>query len=315
MAYNNVVSRNDAAALIPEEVSSQIIDGMIEQSAVLSAFRRVTIARGQQRMPVLSALPIAYFVEGDTGLKQTTEVNWSNKYLNVEEIATIVPIPDAVVDDAAFDLWGEVMPRIVEAAGRTLDAAVFFGTNKPSSWPASIAAAAVAAGNVVARGTNTAANGGIAGDISQTFAKVEEDGFDVDTIVTSRAYRGRFRDVRATTGEPLLTMNGALPQIYEAPITYALNGLWPPGTNAAELFALNREQFVVGVRQDFTFKVLDQAVITDADGNIVYNLAQQDMKALRLVFRVAWQVANNITTSQTVEANRYPAAVLRSPAS
>lgn len=289
---------------------------MIEQSAVLSAFRRVPIARGQQRMPVVSALPFASFVDGDTGLKQTTEMNWTSKYLNVEEIAAIVPIPDAVIDDAGFDLWGEISPRLIEAAGRTLDAAVFFGTNKPASWPASIAAAAVSAGNVVARGASTTAQGGLAGDISNTFAAVEADGFSVGSVVTQLGYRGRLRNTRDLNGQPLVLMNGANPNIYEVPVTYALNGLWPTGLNAAELFALDPSQFVVGVRQDFTFKVIDQGVITDNSSppQIIYNLAQQDMKALRLVFRVAWQVANNITNAQVVEANRYPAAVLRSPA-
>jgi hypothetical protein len=54
--------------------------------------------------------------------------------------------------------------------------------------------------------------------------------------------------------------------------------------------------------------VLDQAVIQDAGGNIVYNLAQQDMVALRVTFRAGWQVSNRINFDQPTEANRYPAA-------
>ena len=44
-----------------------------------------------------------------------------------------------------------------------------------------------------------------------------------------------------------------------------------------------------------------------------YNLAQQDMVALRLTFRVGWQVANTINYQQPVEANRYPAAYVALP--
>ena len=81
--------------------------------------------------------------------------------LVAEEIAAIVPIPENVVDDATFDVWAEIRPMLEEAVGRALDAAVFFGTNKPASWPTAIVPAAVAAGNVYARGTNNAAAGGV----------------------------------------------------------------------------------------------------------------------------------------------------------
>jgi HK97 family phage major capsid protein len=311
MAYDNIISRTDASALIPPEYAREIIDGIVEESVALNRFRRVNMSTNQMRMPVLSALPVAYFTGGDTGLKQTTELNWSNKYLNVEEIAVIVPMPDAVFDDAAYDIWAESRPRLIEAIGRTLDAAVFFGTNKPSSWPTDITAAAVSAGNVVARGTATTAQGGIAGDISETMATVEADGFDVNTIVTSRGYRGHFRNLRDVNGQPLMSSQG---EIYNTPVVYALNGQWPSGASVAELFAMDASQYVIGVRQDITWKLLDQAVIQDNSGNIIYNLAQQDMKAMRVTFRVAWQVSNYITTSQTTESARYPAAVLRSPA-
>jgi len=312
VSYSNIISRTDAQATIPEDVANGIISNMPKQSAAMTLFRRATMATNQQRMPVLAALPVAYFVNGDTGLKQTTEMNWSNKYLNVEEIACIVPIPENVLDDSSFDIWAEVQPRIEEAVGRTLDAAVFFGVNKPTSWPGDIAASAVAAGNVVARGTNNAAAGGIATDISDTMGTVETDGFDVNGFVTSRSYRRFLRNARDTQGQKLLDI--ALNTIEGEPVSYALNGLWPTGASVAELFAGDWMQFILAVRKDMTYKLLTEAVIQDNTGAIVYNLAQQDMVAMRLTFRAAWQVSNNITYDQPTEASRYPVGVLRSPA-
>src|SRR5687767_4977865 len=112
MAYDNIVSRTDAAALIPEEVSREMVRVATAQSATLQLFRRVPVGRAQVRFPVLSALPIAYWVTGDTGLKQTTEINWANKYLNIEEMAAIMAVPDSVVADAEQNIWDEAMPYL-----------------------------------------------------------------------------------------------------------------------------------------------------------------------------------------------------------
>jgi HK97 family phage major capsid protein len=312
MPYDSLISRSDVSALIPEDVAASVIESAVEESAALNLLPRVPMASNQTRMPVLSALPTAYFVNGDTGLKQTTEMAWANKYLNVEELAAIVPIPEAVLDDATFDVWGEVQPRLAEAIGRALDAAIFFGTNKPASWPDAIVTAAVAAGNAYARGTNAAAAGGIAEDFNQLMGLVEGDGFDVNGFVTRRSYRSRLRGARATDGQKLMDLSQN--EIEGAPVRYAMSGMWPSGLSAAEVIAGDWSQGILGVRQDLAYKILDQAVITDNTGAIIYNLPQQDMIALRVTFRVAFQVANPLNFEQAVEANRYPFAVLRSPA-
>lgn len=310
MPYNSLVSRTDTAALVPEEVSSAMLTSLSAQSVVLELGQRIPMSRNQTRFPVLSALPTAYFVSGDTGLKQTTEAAWDNKYMYVEEIATIVPIPEAVLDDAGFDVWGSIQPLMEAAIARTLDAAVIFGTNAPTTWvtEGALVTDAVAAGNVVARGTNNAAAGGIHGDLSDLLATLELDGYIPNGSVGNVSLKGRLRQVRATTGETI-----PLPADLPAP-RYGLPGLWPTGVNAAELLVGDFTNLVVGVRQDMTYKLITEGVITDQDANIIYNLPQMDMVALRLVFRAAYAVANPINYQQGTEANRYPFAVLRSPA-
>jgi HK97 family phage major capsid protein len=294
--------------MVPEQISDAMLANLASNgSAALALGRRIPVARSQVRFPVLAALPTAYWVSGDTGLKQTSEAAWANKYLNIEELATIVPIPEAVLDDTGFDVWAAVQPLMEEAIARAFDAAVFFGINAPASFPDDIVTSAVAAANVVARGTNAAAAGGLFGDYSDLLAKLEADGYIPNGAVGNVTLKARERQVRDTTGQIV-----ARPADMPDP-KWALPGLWPTGASAAELIAGDFTNLVVGVRKDMTYKLITEGVITDNTGAIIYNLPQQDMVAMRLVFRAGWEVANPINYLQGVEANRYPFAVLRAP--
>ncbi len=312
MPFNNLVSRTSAQALIPEVVSNDILGGLMNQSAALNLFRQVRMASNQTRMPVLSALPTAYFVNGDTGLKQTTQVDWSNKYLNVEELAAIVPIPEAVFDDANFDVWGSIRPLLEDGISRALDAAVFFGTNKPAAWGGAIVTDATTAGNVVNRSVGTARTdkAGLAGYLSDAFAQVEGDGFAVDGIAANVAYRGLLRNTRDANGNLLSEVSPD--SIYGVPVKYPMRGLWPAtAVGAAEAVVGDFSQAILGIRQDITYKVLTEGVIQDGAGVIQYNLPQQDMIALRVVFRCAFQTANTLNYDNPAAGTRYPFAVVK----
>lgn len=306
-AYDKMINRTDAGALIPEDVSKEIIQGAIGQSLVLQMFRRLAnMPTNKTRMPVLSSMPTAYFVNGDTGLKQTTSISWDNKYLDAEEIACIVPIPEAVLDDSAYDIWGEVKPRIMEAFGRVIDGAVLFGVNKPAAWPTDIVTGATAAGCSVAVGTGT----DLVEDTNLLMAAVEDCGFDVTGFVGDITMKSKFRGLRDANGGmifvPSVTANTPS-TLFGQTIQYNKLGYWD--NDKAKLIAGDFQQAVYSIRQDVTYKVLDQAVIQDNTGAIVYNLAQQDMVALRCVMRLAWQLPNPINARKQVEANRYPFSV------
>lgn len=334
MAYNDMLTRGSGPTysstpgvhpLIPEDVSKEIIKAVTHKSAALTMFTKRQMSSAQQRMPVLATKPNAYFVSGDTGLKQTTTMSWKNKFLDAEEIAVIVPIPEKVLDDTEYDIWAEVKPEIEEAIALALDGAIFFGIGKPASWPDDIEAAAIAAGNTITAGSQTPND--VAKEISAVMATIEADGFDPTGFFMQQSMRATVRDLRATdaagTFKGEFIFNPAHPGmentafkgvLYGLPAVASMSSIFETAdadhANHAKLIAGDFKQAIIGVRQDITYKLLDQSVITDGDGNIIFNLAQQDMVALRVVARFGFQVPNPITRMQPTEGNRYPFGVL-----
>lgn len=309
--YNGIINRDGAEALIPEDASRDIIQGIPTYSSIMQlATKAPNMPRNQRRIPVLSTLPTAYFVNGDTGLKQTSSQAWANKFLDAEELAVIIPIPEAVLDDADYDIWAEVKPRIMEAFGIAFDQAVFFGENAPASWPTDLFAAATTAGNVVTLGTGTDLYDDLLGE-NGVISAVEKDGFMATGHVAAMGMRGKYRGLRDLQGQPLFKPTVQSSTSYEldgAPIFFPQNGAFD--VTKALQFSGDFKQIIYAMRQDITYKILTEAVIQDATGKIVYNLAQQDMVALRAVIRLAWQVPNPINRLNPT-ATRYPIAVLK----
>jgi HK97 family phage major capsid protein len=312
--YDSLVARADVAGLIPDEYSNQIIQSMAASSAALSTFRRVVMPRGTTHVPVLSVLPTAYWVgETDTGLKQTTEQNWENVTLYARELAVIVPIPQAVVDDASVDLWAEVRPRLAEAFGTAIDGAALFGTSAPAAWPDDIVTDAVAAGNSYTIGTVVADD--LSVDISNTWALVEDDGFDVNVQWARRRIRSRLRGLRDDNGQPVFqnALDRTSPaSIYGEDVLYVSNGAWD---DTYAMIVGDRNAAILGVRQDIDYRIFTEGVISDDSGAIVLNLMQQDAVAMRATMRVGYAVANPATRQNETDATRFPFAVLLEAAS
>jgi len=318
------IPRSGAEALMPEDFSRDIVQSVPEQSAVMAlANRAPDMSAAQRRIPVLSVLPTAYFLNpgptvrsdsSDITRKKLTRQMWENKYLDAEELAVIVAIPESVLDDSAYDLWGQIRPKLLEAFGLAFDQAVFYGVNAPAAWPEDIVAAATAAENLVTLGTNADIYDDILGE-EGVISKVEEDGFMVTGHTAALTMRGKLRGLRDDNGQPIFKslykegVQGATRyELDGEPIFFPRNGSMLPGI--AELISGDWSQLIYAIRKDITWKVLTEAVIQDASGNILYNLAQQDMVGLRAVMRLAWQVPNPINRIQETEADRYPFAIL-----
>lgn len=309
VTYNQLIERGDSPdPLVPEPIVGQIIAELPKASAVLSRVpRTIPLASSINRVPVLDVLPVAYFVTGDTGLKQTSRAQWKNLFLNVEEIAVLIPVPDAYLDDSQFPIWDSVRPLLVEAIGLTVDGATIFGVDKPASWPSDIVTAATAAGNAVPEGTTD----DLASDVAELGITLADEGFGVNGFMSKPGFTWRLNQLRSTTGEPIYQPNlqGAPGgQLYGYGLGEVMNGSWD--ASEASLIAGDFSKLLVGIRRDITFTAHTDGVISDADGAVVFNAMQQDSTIFRAVFRLAVAVANPVTRLQSTEADRYPFAVL-----
>jgi len=162
---------------MPQTVARDVIQVAVQSSALMQHARRQLMPARTWRAPVLNALPTSYWLDGtvpsnghtqndatdgyDYSLKQTTSYSWANVTLTAHEMAVLVPVSDAYVNDTGVDLLNEMKPLIGQEFGRRIDAAGLFGIGWAPSWGAAtqnIYTSALAKGNVIKTGGTLAAD-------------------------------------------------------------------------------------------------------------------------------------------------------------
>ncbi|MBP5470343.1 MAG: phage major capsid protein [Candidatus Riflebacteria bacterium] len=295
----NMITKSDASALIPEQVFGEIFKEAQKYSKVLQLFRRLpNMTSDKMRLKVVDSLPVTYWVNESTnnGRKETTKMAWDNVYLTAEELAVIIPIKDNVLNDADINIWEQVKPELAKAIGKKIDQAVLFGIDAPASFGAGIIPAIVSKAKAVEE------TGRLYSDINDVMTLVEESGYEVTGLLGGVGLKGKFRMMTDTTGQPLNTTEiGSLNR------AFVDNGAWDK--DIATLIAGDFNEAVYSIRQDVTFDVFREGIIQNSDGSIAYNLMQEDMSAIRVVFRFGTAIPNPVTSLDQTE-NRYPFSAL-----
>lgn len=280
-------------------LKEEIFQGVAQGSKILPLMTKLPdMSKSKESLPVLSLLPEAYWVSGDNGLKGTSKMAWDKKFIYAEEVAVVVPIPESVLADADYDIIGQAKPRIIEAFYKKIDEAIISGKNKPARFRAGLIPSIKTAGN------NVPATGTLYEQISNAMGKVEEDGYDVNGILGGVGLKKAFRDGFVDkNGQPL---NAS--EVTEITRSFVNNGAWDK--TEAKLVVGDFTQAVYAYRSDIEFKLFDSGVVTDSDGNIIYNLMQQDMVALRCTLRMGWELPNPVNAENADNATRFPFALV-----
>ena len=312
--FNDLITRSDVP--IPTEEVGELLKVMPEESVLLKRARRQPMSTKTVKQTIMTTFPDAYWVDGDTGLKQTTKQSFSQPTMTAEELAVIAVVPDAVIDDSSLPIWETLRPFLAEAIGKKVDQAAIYGIDKPASWPLALVPGAIAAG-VITPGNLAATPADQRKDAGQLVAdlglKMARDaGANLSGLIAQAGTGWELDRIRDADRRPIY--DGVAGALRGVPFDELKNGAWSSvgtGDTAVPLIGVDWSQVYVGIRQDITVKMLDQAVISDADGKVIFNLAQQDAKALRVVFRVGYQAVMPVNHQQLDPTKRFPAGVIR----
>lgn len=270
------ITRTEAASLFTEAFRTEVLNVTTRESVAMQSITTVPMSNKKDKLPVLATLPTASFLASEGSVKPESNVSWDHKFLTAEEIAVIVPIDDSVLADSQIDVAGQVTALVGQEFARVIDAAVFFGTGAPASWPTGGLFGAVAAGDKV-----TYADAKSWGTL---FDKVEVKGADVSRLWGSRGIRAELRNpIIAGQAAPLpdLSINGV----------YGVSPQYPLGWNKTSAIAIAADPScaILGVRQDLTFDWSKEATLTGYG-----SLFEKDATALRAVMRVGFVLANPV---------------------
>ena len=312
--FNDLITRTDVP--IPTEEVGELLKVMPEESVLLKRARRQPMSTKTVKQTIMTTFPDAYWVDGDTGLKQTTKQSFSQPTMTAEELAVIAVVPDAVIDDSSLPIWETLRPYLAEAIGKKVDQAAIYGIDKPTSWPLALVPGAIAAG-VITPGNLAATPADKRKDAGQLVAdlglKMARDaGANLSGLIAQAGTGWELDRIRDADRRPIY--DGVAGALRGVPFDELKNGAWSDvgtGDTAVPLIGVDWSQVYIGIRQDITVKMLDQAVISDAAGKVIFNLAQQDAKALRIVFRVGYQAVMPVNHQQLDPTKRFPAGVIR----
>lgn len=294
-----MITDADIQALITPEVKNEVIEDIVKESAVLKHFTRLqNMTTSQREIKIVDTLPVTYWVEGNTGFKQTTDLSWENKRIIAQELAVIVPVSINSIRDSAIDIWSTVRRLVVENMHKKIDEAIIMGKDKPPMFRASLVDTIINAGAAI----NTTAD--FVADTDSAMAKVEASGFIPTAIMGGVGLRSDLRRVVDTTGQPIYAswLDG-LEKIYVD------NSAWDP--TRAKYIIGDFKKCVYAIRQDIEFEIFTQGVVSDpSTGAVVYNLMQQDMIAARCTMRLGWEVPNPVNILQPNPLVRFPLAMV-----
>lgn len=260
---------------VPKEISVEVVKNIVSQSTAFNLCKHTPMKSDKKVVPVLNDTGSAYWVEEGETIGLSIH-GWEYPELEAKKLAVIIPVTKEKLEDSVMGVMSEIKEGIADAFVRSIDSAIFFGTNSPFDT------------NIVGSvevGSQITATDNIDLDISKAMSKVEESDLVVNGIVAPNSIKGTLRELRDGDGNAIVVPGGVSgTQIYNTPIYIPTSRAWK--AEKARCIIGDFTKAMIGTRTGINYEILDQATVGDI------NLAERDIIAIKCTMRFGFKVVN-----------------------
>jgi len=286
-------SPDDAAAglTIPTELLTEVYRFLPTYGVARRNMRYLpfTGPGNERNIPALSSA-VSVFWTGEGVKKTSTQPKFSLITQTLKKLAAICPMTEEILEDSAIPLNSLVGELFAEAIGVEEDAQFLSGTGSP--WTGVLNNASVNQISQITAGTANAT----AKDLLNM-----RKGIPTSALANAKYYLNPesldlFRGETDDNGRFILQQptDNAPGTLWGRP--YELTDALPTPDAVADgepwiIFGDLNKTCILGDKKRIRVKLLEEATITDTDGETEINLAEQDMVAIRVVERVGFVCA------------------------
>lgn len=290
------INRTTNSMALPSEISSEILQNVQQESAIMRLARRVSLPGRGLTIPVITGDPTAAWV-AETAAKPVSNGTPGTKLMQAFKIACIETFSKEFVRDAAA-LYDAMIARLPGALAATFDSTVIGATPAPSQTNFDTFAACTA--QSILNANNGTYLGLVAAD-----ADIAAHGGIMNGLALSAQARGLLLSAVDTTNRPLFLASakeGVVDQVLGVP-TYFNKALYKAasGSNPAVIgIAGDWTKAIFGTVAGVEISISDTATLTT--GSATINLWQQNMVAVRAEIEVGFRAqteAFNLLTGAT----------------
>lgn len=261
----------NADQFLPRGVAQDFIGVIEETSMALSLGRTLRMSEATESIPIVAFRPQAKFVTPMYGArKPVTEIRWSAIEIRPEEVAATIPVPNAWIMDADFDVEGQVERELANAMAHAIDGAIMRGDGAPASFPP---------GGVVGFADPAPEGDDAIDTLSNAMAELEGKGIMPDGIAAGASIgsvlRAAYRDASALPGVR------PADNLWGVPVRRSLS--WEPPPDA---IVGGWQYLAIGIREDITFGRSTDGVLLDDDGNIIASAFQDNVTLVKVYARL-----------------------------
>lgn len=284
-----------AGYLLPPELMTEILRVAADQYGLARKEFRYLPFTGPGNSRTIPALgtSVSVYWTNEGAAKTATQPGFSLVTQTLKKLAAIVPFTDEILEDSQLNLTQLVSELFAEAVAKEEDLQFFNGTGSP--WTGILNSSGI---NSTAQASSTTPTPTV--ELLQAMIDATPSGaLNGAKFYMHRSVLSKLRLLRADGATGAFMFNpasGGQPQtILDYPVMTSDAFPSVSGATGASkpyiLFGNLKQAAIFGDKQQLQVKLLDQATITDTDGETVINLAQQDMSAIRVVERVGYVLA------------------------